>query len=136
MLSMLVSLPPWSFVRPDATKTCAGILEQYILRYMMPPSRFMGSLKKRKTLADVIGCFLSPAATLATTNARSSSVSHFTSSGKSLTKKKAAIPTTMVARPSSIKTQRQFFSPPMPSIFAIALAKRPPNAPATMVELK
>lgn len=72
----------------------------------------------------------------ALTYARSSGVGLFASSGDDGIRKKNARPTTQVRTPSRMKIQRQPEYPLNPSIFPIALARRPANALASVVLLK
>lgn len=102
---------------------------------MMPASRCFILAKNNNTFLKVISSPSAlPAAARAITKARSSSVNHFAFSGKSETRKYDAMPMSMVAIPSRIKTQRQALKPRTIFMLAIALARRPPKALATRTE--
>lgn len=73
-------------------------------------------------------------AALSRRNSNSLWLTHLQSSGKSGNAKNTTTAIRQVAAPSIINTHRQPPYPPTPSILPSALASRPPNAPARMVE--
>jgi hypothetical protein len=58
------------------------------------------------------------------------------SSGKSWTIQKLTIPMMTVAKPSRMKIHCQPLRPPIPVIFAMAAASKPPKDPAKAAALK
>jgi hypothetical protein len=102
---------------------------------MIAPRTFLTSLKNKKIALGVTGLVcVSPALVLAKMKSFSFSVNHFASFGKSVTRKKDAMPIKTVTVPSRIKIHLQLARPRMPSKWEMPVASRLPNAPARITD--